>query len=509
MRIILLLLAALPLWGQQRTVLRGGVSKGAPVPIEEVYKDYDSEKGRRNKANARNGVCPKFPPPVIFVFQDPVDPQSCYYWTPNDPGDQFSDPPPPSPSRVPSGPVAVPAPPPQPGFPGGGPTSAPRPPPNAGQRPGWNPPDPIRFGEAYLRGVADGAVDCLDGFGNLVAGIGLLLRDPLGNAETAAGLMGVAPGQSVTLNMIAQEVEDSRHRGTITNPEQSGRIAGRRFCMYGLLPGVVKAAKGKPGAKPGATPGVTPLPPETTVPTRTVPADVTFTAEVASHPENLAGTTIATRHGPVNLGGYIGKGSFGTVFENRSVPKQVVKVSNDHAQSRPSFERQRDGARLLRESGIPTPAIHRLIEGSPHEPSFLEMDHYNKEFPGAIELRKFTTLPKDLRAEVRRATGKLFNDIAKTGHVWIDGDLRNLAFDEHGGRLRAIVLDADLIVPIEQLQTRVSQAGFAGDVLAGVLKGTRFHHMIFEPAATAGEWMNALHEIYYGEPAPVPSPPVQ
>lgn len=399
----------------------------------------------------------------------------------------------------------MPPPPAQPGLPGG-PTAGSRPPPNAGRRPGGNPLDPIRFGEAYLRGVADGAVDCLDGFGNLVAGIGLLLRNPLGNAETAAGLMGVAPGQSVTLAMIAQEVEDSRHRATMTNAEESGRIAGRRFCMYGLLPGVVKAAKGKPGAKPGARPGVTPLPPETTVPTRTVPADATFTVEVASHPENLAGTTIATRHGPVNLGGYIGKGSFGTVFENRSVPKQVIKVSNDHAQSRPSFERQRDGARLLRESGIPTPAIHRLIEGGPHEPSFLEMDHFNKEFPGAIELRKFTTLPKGLRAEVRQAAGKLFNDIAKTGHVWIDGDLRNLAFDRNGGSLRAIVLDADLIVPIDQLKTRVSQAGFAGDVLAGVLKGTGFQHLIFEPAATAGEWMGALHEIYFGERPPVQSP---
>src|SRR5205085_5361361 len=126
-----------------------------------------------------------------------------------------------------------------------------------------------------------------------------------GDFITAANLLGLQPGESITLRAIYQEAS-TQNIGI--SPFDAGRIAGRRICSYAVVPGGLKALKGIGGIR---TAGITPFNP---LKGAAISEAATADAAAASGQSVLPGKWIQTPKGPVLLGKLRGTGAFGNVY---------------------------------------------------------------------------------------------------------------------------------------------------------------------------------------------------
>jgi len=359
---------------------------------------------------------------------------------------------------------------------------------NQNQNQGQNQkPNPLTDTLNYGRGLADGIGGCVKGFADLLAGADSFLNRDFVNA---AKLWGLSPGQSMTLKMIFQEAQ-TQVIGKGVSAYEAGNIAGRRLCAYGIVPGLTKAAHVSFGPV-----GKSPL--------RAINGSVALDTAASDSAPSLANNWVQTAKGPVKLGGFIGKGEFGAVFEDEN-PNRVAKISNSNSDSAASFPRQQQGANRLTAAGIQTPKVYEMTPATPGKPAVMIMDNAMKKWPGATTVPDgaYKGLPQQLKVDMQIALEDLGNQMGAKGLVWADGHVGNAAFlPKAGGGLMAIPIDADMIyTPHEMPGVLNSEAGgglvnllmkngFA-DMVKGQMYGT-------DPLLSASTWMHDLFRARFG-----------
>ncbi len=284
--------------------------------------------------------------------------------------------------------------------------------------PGGKEPVPVQ----YTKGIFQGLTDCAQYGVNALSSAFYMAT---GDFVTAAQLLGLEPGQSLILRSIYQEATTNNFG---ISPFEAGRIAGRRICSYVIVPTAAKIPKGIKGLR---TLGRTPFNP-------------LEGSAVLENSAGLADTWIRTPKGPVRLGGFIGSGELGSVYKLADQPGKVIKVSNTNPDSPASFPRQLNGYNhITQETRILTPKIYDYMPGGEQQPSFLVMDNVNTKWPGA----QFFSNVKDIVNNPPRkaAVQQLYDELKNNGLVWVDGHQLNVAFANVAGKLRAIVVDADMI----------------------------------------------------------------
>jgi hypothetical protein len=357
------------------------------------------------------------------------------------------------------------------------------------------PANPLTNSLDYIRGLVDGFGGCIKSFGDLVAGASAFAQ---GDFVNAARLWGLTPGQSVALKLIASELTTPVVGQNVSAYDQ-GVTAGRRICSYGVVPGVVKAAG---TALKGGIPAAAAKP---------LTGTQVLDATSGENPASLAGQTIETAQGPVQLGDYVGNGQFGAVFK---LPGgKVIKISNNKVGSAESFPRQITGSQRLGQIKVATPEIDvtKSQPATPTQPGTIVMDDVSQKWPGSKQYSSFkqvSGLPE--YNQVVAAITKLTNEISEGGYIWPDSHFGNMAFVADGaGGLNAIVIDADMIMTVGEMQSAIASNGFPALVLKEVLSGIGQEGAMSQPF-TAQSMMNLVRAARIGGGLPdgstVPGP---
>jgi len=311
----------------------------------------------------------------------------------------------------------------------------------------------------YLRGFADGLSDCFKGFMDLAAAVAMIAQ---GHSQDAATILGVKPGQDPILQMIAQEIFNTKVVGSGVSAYQQGRVAGRRVCAYGLVPGVAKAGKGL------LTPGVTRLNP--------LKGQALYDAmgDVKNLPK-YTGRWVSIKEGTIQLGDHVGDGSFSSVFERVDQPGKVVKIGSNPAESPGSFTRQIEGSNRLTEAGVSTPKIYPNWDaGTSTTPGSLTTDNVLKNSPPGTVTRFVPAGGQIAGTAFARALQDINNKLIAKGYVLIDNHLGNIAFElDSAAGVKAIVVDPDMVMTASEIEASAAAGTLPGNIVANFLSALR------------------------------------
>ncbi len=341
----------------------------------------------------------------------------------------------------------------------------------------------------YLRGMGDGFHQCIQQGLDALGAAASMAR---GDFVTAAQLLGLEPGESVVLRGIYQELatqqvnldpQTGKPRGI--SPYDAGLLAARRLCNYAIVPSVTKAAG--TALKAIRTRGATPLNP-------------LRGQEIPQNSKYLTNKWILTKKGPTKLGPLKGAGVFGSVYELPNQPGQVIKISNAHPGSGPSFQGQVAGAKTLQSNPpVPTPSILDSQFGAGADPSFLWMDNVYSKWPGAQMVDEVAQLTK---AQVE-AVQQLHKTIAAGGRIWADGHLGNIFFLDLGGQTLAGVLDSDMVINASDVLNKDLPA-VVGNNVFHLLETAGTQRLLFPPQA--GPIMQSFFWSRFGSGLGMPKP---
>jgi hypothetical protein len=335
----------------------------------------------------------------------------------------------------------------------------------------------------YVRGLRSGAGDCIQNFGDLLVGANSFAH---GDFVGAARSWGLTPGQSVTLKAIYAEGTQTVVGQNVSASDQ-GRIAGRRICMYGLIPGGAKAGGEAWRAGVPGTSALNPL------------KGTAVLEESTNQPASLAGKFIQTADGPLQLGNFMGSGTFGSVYK---LPKGLVaKISNSSYGSSESFPRQLEGSHRLRQIGVDTPTIYRMEPAGPGTPALLVMDDVFSKWKGVQQMgtAAYNKLLSGARAPYDAALTKLSNQLADAGYIWPDNHLNNVMFRPSGVGLSAIVHDSDMVLTVPEMETALrSGLSVPGQVLRGALEAIGQDGLLDQQPLNPATIMNALRAARIG-----------
>jgi hypothetical protein len=349
------------------------------------------------------------------------------------------------------------------------------------------PPNPIADSLGYLRGLAQGFGDCGKMGQDLLAAAGAFAR---GDFVTSAQILGLQPGESVTLRALAAELS-TNNLGL--SPFDAGRLAGRRICSYAVVPAGAKALGRLPRVLRGitrgaATPGSTPA---TALKGDLIAEAASADAGIPADQGVLPGKWIQTPRGPVQLGRLIGAGKFGNVYEVAGKSGEVIKVGNANPNSPASFPRQVAGAKLLAGAGIPTPALDTGPAAVPGAPPMLFGENIFSKWPGATILSDSggALAPAQLQA-----VADLYRKIGNAGLIWADGNPSNIFVYSRPNGVGAGVVDADMVFAESALR---AQPAIVQNNLVAVLQAAGKMQLIFNQGSAA-DIMNALFKARYG-----------
>jgi hypothetical protein len=291
-----------------------------------------------------------------------------------------------------------------------------------------------------------------------------------GDFVTASQLLGLQPGQSITLRTIFQEAQTNVIG---ISPFEAGRIAGRRICSYALVPGVAKAAKSLGGiASEGAT-----------------PYNPVRGAAISENSGSLSGKWIRTPNGTVQLGRLRGSGAFGDVYDMGGQRGRVMKISNAKPISAQSFPRQVAGSSYAQSAGIPTPKIYSSQFAAPGQPSFLVMDDISARWPGSQIVSDVQQLGPAQKAAIQR----LYTQVGDNGLVWADGHSSNIFFTNGAGGVTAGIVDSDMVFPASEF---AEQDAFVKNTVGNIMIQTGQQGLLFK-GFNAQQMMNALFRARY------------
>ncbi len=420
---------------------------------------------------------------------------------------------PPAGVRITSPPPGQPTPSPQPG-----PAQASTPP----ERPSPTTPQPTNPNIDCLAGFVAGVGDCVQGTVNTIAGAGYFF---LGDWQNASKMWGLQPGQSVVINSLKGMYRDL---STVTSGDNVSvfakcQIIGRQICTLlvrrvaqkavaaatkgngtpssggkslpvavgpsaggpaggggGSLPVPISPGGGSftqpaaPGNGSGGQPGSAPPTGSNVVISGGTSAGnaiggLDLLGDLSANPGGLANKWVKLPSGPEQLGALAGKGSFAVVFH---MPDgNVMKFSTEAPGSATALQGQVNGTKILNEIGIPTPSIISYQPPGFQQAGSLLTTDFKQQWPGSFQLstKEFQDLTPEEQNAALGAIQQVGNRLAETGNVMLDPNPNNIAVQPNGGGYTAIVIDADMIMPVGE----VPAATPSNSVAAGVLDFSR------------------------------------
>lgn len=333
--------------------------------------------------------------------------------------------------------------------------------------------DPVGDTQQYLKGLAAGIGQCVQGWIDL---LGAAAQMASGDFEGAARTLGLQPGQSVMLKTVYQELVQTKSVGG--SPYELGLTAGRRVCAYGI-PGPGD------GEKPPAVSG-------------TAPPKILDDIGILNTPvRKIPGKTIQTPWGPKRIGDYIGKGESGAVYKLPDEPGKVIKIGNTGVDSAPSFIRQLDGYNKIRETNAaPTPNNYNARTNVPqNKPSMIIADNIFEKWPGA----QIVSDLGNLTGQQLQALKGLYDDLASKGFVWNDGHSSNAFFYQTPNGLKAGMVETDGLVQGSSLP-EIQALNDASQVekLTSIMQEMNYSglYQAFNPQQV----MNAMFQWRFGQP---------
>jgi hypothetical protein len=324
--------------------------------------------------------------------------------------------------------------------------------------------NPIADAAQYLSGAVDGFGVCFKGIGSLIAGAGFFGHGDFVNAAKAWGL---SPGQSVVLKAMYTEMTTPQIN-VVSNvtPYQSGLTAGRRLCQYGAIPGATQAAG--TAIKGAILPGSTF--------TNPIKGTALQTA-INTAPKTLAKNWVLTGKGPMQLGAYVGEGSFASVFKYGT--KQVIKLSKNGPETlgygQQSIGGQQAGAAILGSLQVATPKIASNLSsaGGNGIPASLVADDVAAAFPKSFQLTSqvFQKMAQAEQQQVLAAIKAVSDRIAGGGFGWLDINPGNITLQPIQDGFNVIIHDPDMIGPVSQFYNLQAGTAPQGVLLFGLQEG--------------------------------------
>lgn len=168
------------------------------------------------------------------------------------------------------------------------------------------------------------------------------------------------------------------------------------------------------------------------------------------HAVRLPRTTDGVDLGTVVIGKQVGGGHFGHLYGMEGRPG-LLKVPTNNSGAAEAMARQGRGYDLIKDKPeIPTVQILARGSGGPGEPPFLVVENL---FAGEWA-KKGAYLKKSGEGLARDEVGavkELYDSLVRRGLVWLDGHKANVFFFREGGRVRAGVLDHDMIMKADDI----------------------------------------------------------
>lgn len=175
----------------------------------------------------------------------------------------------------------------------------------------------------------------------------------------------------------------------------------------------------------------------------------------------LDGAYVKTPTGPLQLGPFLGKGTFGSVFRLGQNPQKAIKIPTNTPGSEKSLTNQVTGSTRLKTIQVDTPNLES-IAGEGGNPPMLLMDNAFAK-PGAFQLKADGSIVTEatleagenavlqkagptLLKQADEAVQKLYADIANGGYIAPDLSSGNIIFYPKPGGLIAGVVDSDMIM---------------------------------------------------------------
>jgi hypothetical protein len=320
--------------------------------------------------------------------------------------------------------------------------------------------NPVSNGVQYLQGMAAGVGNCIQGVGSKIAGLGYFAQ---GDFVDAAKAWGVTPGDSVTLKAIAAELTTLVVGSNVTAYDQ-GVAAGRRICTYVLIPGATKAAgaalKGR-------------APPPVSASAKTPIQGSALQEAINDAPQKIANQPVQLQKGVAQLGDYVDKGSFASVYKYGKA--SVIKLSRTDADAAgygpASIEGQRNGFNHLKAADIDTPKLSDFQAGNSNSPASIVAEDGTKKYPNSFQLSRdsYNKMPPAQQGKIVSAMQDLNNQLTKNGLGSIDSNPGNLTMQPVGDGFKAILHDSDMIYDMGELQELVKGTLPDGMIPKGVL----------------------------------------
>jgi hypothetical protein len=307
-----------------------------------------------------------------------------------------------------------------------------------------------------------------------------------GDLEGAAAQLGIKqlPAQ------LQQEFDPNRIG---ISAHEQGRLMARRLCLYGVVPMFAKGVKVAVKAAKG--PGATALNPMTGDDIRRRLGSVGQPPDGRTIGE-LEHSWVRLGNGPVKLGKQLGGGDFATVYEVVEGARggQVVKFAR--AGGEEALQGQVDGFRNLKTYAphVPTPEVRSINLGNREIPAHVMIDDVNKAF------KLHDAPPGVYEAPESRAIQELHWDLGRADLLAPDLHPMNIfLIKEGGGRLRAGVLDTDMI---HKSAMRLSSGNFPQKALfqwkwqeaERLLRGRGLE---MPAGAAAPGWMEMMYTLHY------------
>ncbi len=292
-----------------------------------------------------------------------------------------------------------------------------------------------------------------------VLGTGTALEDAIGQIQAASPGMdhwtaGRKLGQLVYQGL---SVADAVHNvaGAVRRTPSTGSPHA------GPSDGVPVSASAAGGTPPRAVPDTTPagMPPRAPGPDGTLPAGAADTTLAAAAP---ARAVAATARGPpgYEIGPFIDRGTFGSVYEVAGHPDKVFKeVTGLPGEALARHQGQVNGHDLVERANAnlpagaePIPQAAILDHGVPADGSpWMVMEHVEQagrwKQLGAETVKDASVPYTPAQAEAVRNLG---DQLADSHLVWLDPNKGNVFFFRENGVLKAGVLDHDFIYTREQ-----------------------------------------------------------
>ena len=366
-----------------------------------------------------------------------------------------------------------------------------------------------------LAGVVAGVGECVQGNVNAIAGAGYFF---MGDFVNAAKMWGLQPGQSVFLSTLYKELTTPTIGQNVTLFQRC-QTQARRVCAYVVVPAATHAvgsalkgaaskggstggSGGSGGAKTGGTvsgepgaggsgPGETgsaggggPGEGSVTAPggngsvtqpgSGGSPGNYVITGgtsagnaiggldllgDVTAEPSGLANKWVRLPSGTMQLGDFVGRGSFVAAY--RTANGNIIKITTENTGAAGSLQGQIDGAKILNNIGVSTPNILDYQPPGFQQAGTLTVADFEQQFPDATQLSS-KGFPKMDQSMVIGKLQQYANQLGGSGNVMIDTNPANFAITPSGD---FVVIDSDMIVPASELPTYLQNNPAAEGVL--------------------------------------------